>query len=231
VQAYTQFRKQSQVGLFSKSCRQNQPPTLLQQLQILSEKSLWNTRDHESADDIDNLFTSLLLQAEKGSAIPINNFWNSDLHIKNLIYNNWITPIRGIKNKKNVSNQLKSLLDQMGNNNPHQGASDRSPIKQVRHARKALLEARNQSFQNQQVILDHLQYQRIESGKATEANLIYQIQKAEKRKQCWKTFKLLRNGPQTLEVYHTYLSLMKQKPNHTQLIKEFSPKTCLMKPY
>jgi hypothetical protein len=170
---------------------------ILNKLQRLSDKHIWNSKDHESADKINTQFTSILLQAEQGSAIPIDNYWNSELHIKNLIYNYWITTIRGIKNKKNVSNQLKLIQDQLGDNDPYQGVSEITPIKKLRHARKTLLDAQTQSFNTRQVFLDHLQYQRIKSGRTTEANLICQIQKAGRRKQCWRTFKLLRNGPQT----------------------------------
>jgi hypothetical protein len=79
----------------------------------------------------------------------------------------------------------------------YQGSPSRTATKQLQHARKALIDARNNSYQNRQYFLDHIQCKKIDAGQTTQASVINQIQQAERRKFCWNTFKLLRKGPQT----------------------------------
>jgi hypothetical protein len=78
-----------------------------------------------------------------------------------------------------------------------QGTPDRHFIKQLQHARKNLINCRSQSFKHRQVFLNHLQSQRIENGDSNEANIIRQIQTAERKQNCWRLCKLLRKRPQT----------------------------------
>jgi hypothetical protein len=101
------------------------------------------------------------------------------------------------KTNKSVTVQLQQILDQVTEYNVYQSSPDRSEAKQLQHARKSLINARNNSYKNRQQFLDHKQAQNIESGHTTQANVIRQIQQAERRKYCWNMFKLLRKGPQT----------------------------------
>jgi hypothetical protein len=170
---------------------------LLQQFQTLSERPTWNEQYHQLVNVIDASFTKTLLQAEQESAVPCSIYWSSYLHIKHLIFIYWVTIIQGSKNKKNIMDQLKTLSEQIGESDEFQEDTTRSALKQLRHARKALLDSRLNSYQNRQVFLEHLQNQRIENGQATKAHIFHQIQKKERKKQCRRTFILLRNGPQT----------------------------------
>jgi hypothetical protein len=70
-------------------------------------------------------------------------------------------------------------------------------VKQLLYARKALIDARNNSYQRRQHFLDHIQCQSIDAGKTSQANITQQIKKAEQKRFCWNTFKLLRIGPQS----------------------------------
>jgi hypothetical protein len=98
---------------------------------------------------------------------------------------------------KPVTLQLQQILDQMSEYDVFQSSPLRSEAKQLQHARKLLIDARNNSYKNRQHFLDHKQSQNIESGQTSQANVIRQIQQAEQRKYCWNTFKLLRKGPQS----------------------------------
>jgi hypothetical protein len=102
-----------------------------------------------------------------------------------------------IKNKRDVIDQLLTICSKIIDDNIFQNNTNRSTLQQFRHARKALIGTRIESFHTRQVFLDHLQCSCIDSGEVTQAHVINQIQKSEKRKQCWRTFKLLRKGPQT----------------------------------
>jgi hypothetical protein len=58
------------------------------------------------------------------------------------------------------------------------------------------IDVQTQSYQHRQVYLNHLQSQRIDDGNINEAHTVKKIQAAERRKNCWRVFKLLCNVPQ-----------------------------------
>jgi hypothetical protein len=175
--------------------KSNKVPSLLLQINKLSQIHQWNQIKHKLIDELDSTFTTMLLQAEALVALPSNNFWNEELHNKYIIYTYWVTIIKGLKNRRDVSSQLQKLKESNPTIDMHQANPNRSAQKQLQHARKDLIEARTKSFNNRQVFLDHLQEKRLESGDTGRAHIINQIKKSEKRKQTPRTSKLLRQEP------------------------------------
>jgi hypothetical protein len=96
-----------------------------------------------------------------------------------------------------VTSQLKKLTESNPTVDMVQANPNRYAQKQLQHARKGLIEECINAYNNRQVFLDHLQEKRIESGDTARAHIINQIEKSEKCKQCWRTLKLLRQGPQS----------------------------------
>jgi hypothetical protein len=186
--------------------KSNQIPDLLNQLTTLSKIEIWSPEDHRSADNLDAQFTQLLIQAE--ASVPINNYWNVKLHNKHFIYQYWLAKKTGIKNKRDVSNQLLTICSKISDDNIFQNNTSRNILQQYRHARKTLIDTRTESFQTQQVFLNHLQCHHTDSGQATQAHIINQIQKSERRKQCWRTFNLLFRVLNQLVAYCMFLYQM-----------------------
>jgi hypothetical protein len=171
-------------------------PELIQRLHDISQIKHWTSNHSQEIDLIDSKFTSILLESESKCAVPTDTHWSSKLQTKFITYSYWKISIRGIKSNKPVSVQLQQIKDQISSYDIYQGAPTRTVIKQLQHARKALIDACNNSYQNQQHFLDHIQWKKIDAGQTTQAAVIKQIQQAERRKYCWNTFMLLRKGPQ-----------------------------------
>jgi hypothetical protein len=146
---------------------------------------------------MDQQFTSTLLQSETSSSLPTTTPWSIELHTRHLTHQYWILYLKGKHNNINVDKQLQAILKQIPLSTIHQSNPSRHYIKQLQHARKSLIDVRTQSYQHRQTYLNHLQSQRIEEGNINEAQTIRHIQSAERRQNCWRTFKLLRKGPQT----------------------------------
>jgi hypothetical protein len=161
--------------------KSNKVPSLLSQINSLSQLHQWSPIEHILIEELDSTFTTMLLQAEALVALPSNNFWNKELHNKYIIYTYWVTIIKGLKNRREVSSQLQKLRESNPTIDMHQANPNRSAQKQLQHARKDLIEARTNSFNNRQVFLDHLQEKRIESGDTGRAHIIDQIKKSERR--------------------------------------------------
>jgi hypothetical protein len=147
--------------------KSNLIPDLLNQLTTLSKIDIWSPEDHRSADSIDAQFTQLLIQAEALCSVPTNNYWNVKLNNKYFIYQYWLTKMRGLKNKRNVSDQLLTICLKISDNDIFQNNTSSSILQQFRHGRKTLIDTRIESFQTRQVFLDHLQCSRIDSGQVT----------------------------------------------------------------
>jgi hypothetical protein len=160
---------------------------------------------------------TILLEAESKCAVPTDTQWSSDLHNKFLTYTFWKISIRGLKSNKPVSVQLQQIRDQIKSYDIYQGKPDRPVLKQLQHARKALIDARNNSYQNRQHFLDHIQCQKIDTRQTTQAAVIKKIQLADQRFFCWNTFKLLRKGPQKSGVL-THILIPENNYNSTKHI-------------
>jgi hypothetical protein len=177
--------------------RSNKIDNLLDSLHKLSQISVWGTQQHDEIERIDQMFTNELLQAESKCATPVDFAWSPTIQQKSVIYQYWLTTIHGIQNKIDISAQLRALQDQLQPNEMYQGNHNRPILKQLKHARKQLINARLRADELREEYLELLQEIAINEGNMTKADAVRQLANKERQIRCWRTFKLLRQGKHT----------------------------------
>jgi hypothetical protein len=143
---------------------------------------------------IDVEFTKILLSAETQSSVPSGHSWSPTLDTHSLIYNYWFIKIHGIRSNIETNLQLKEIEQQLPDQAVYQHLTTTNPIKQIRHARCNLINSRLQSEDlrdsRHTIIHDRL----INEGKLSKAAAVLQQRNKERRRRCWRTFKILKTG-------------------------------------
>jgi hypothetical protein len=168
--------------------------TLLTNLTNLQECATWTQLQHQQLEDIDVEFTKLLLDAESKCAIPTDFPWSPTLHQAFVIYQFWTTTYHGIRNNIDTSEQVSALQSQLPPDTVFQNNKSRSTIKQLRHARKTLINCRLRAQELREDYLELLQEIAIEQGNLSKSEAIRQLANRERQARCWRTFKMLRQG-------------------------------------
>jgi hypothetical protein len=168
---------------------------LLARITELQDRQTWTSKQHEHLEKIDEEFTQILLLAESQSSVPTGYSWSTTLDSHSRIYNYWSIKIRGISNNINIRNKLQEIEQQIPINVLHHNLRSTNPIVQLRHARRNLINSRLQSDdlrENHHTILhDRL----ISEEKLSKAKAIQQQKNKERRRRCWRTFRILKTGP------------------------------------
>jgi hypothetical protein len=108
-------------------------PKLLAKINSLSNITTWTKLEHKKIDEIDKSFTQILLQAEQATATPTKTFWNKELDNIYTVYTFWTTTIKGFKDNRNVTVQLRSIIETNPTLDMYQGNSNKSPEKQLQY--------------------------------------------------------------------------------------------------
>jgi hypothetical protein len=175
----------------------NKIDQLLDSIQNLSQTNTWDKHHHEAIERIDEQFTEELLTAESKCATPIDFPWSPTIQHKASIYQYWLTTFHSKRNNINVDNQLSKIQDQLPPHQVHQGNPKRPILKQLKLARKHLINARLRADELREEYLELLQEIAINEGNMTRAEAVRQLANKERQVRCWRTFKLLRQGKNT----------------------------------
>jgi hypothetical protein len=168
--------------------------SLLTDLTELQECTSWNQSHHQRLEDIDVKFTKILLESEQKCATPIDFPWSPTLHQASTIYQYWITAYHGIRNNIDTSEQLRTLSSQLSDDSVFQNNKSRPIIKQLKLARKTLINCRLKSQELREEYLELQQELAIEQGNLTKSEAVRQLANRERQARCWRTFKILRQG-------------------------------------
>jgi hypothetical protein len=174
--------------------KSNMVDNLLNNLTELSKIQIWDNTHHNALEQTDQQFTNLLLQSEAKCATPVDFPWSPTIQQKAAIYQFWLTKLHGIKNNINVSDQTTKIKESLAPDEVFQGNAKRSLIKQLKYARKNLINARLKADDLREEYLEVLQEIAINEGRMSKAEAIRQLANKERQLRCWRTFKLLRKG-------------------------------------
>lgn len=172
----------------------NKIEKLLTTIQKLQETENWTNQEHRELESIDIQFTEILLQSEAACAPPSEYPWSPTLHLASTIYQYWKTKLHGNKNNIDVAEQLEQLVQQLPTDAVYQNCKGRSTIKQLKHARKTLINSRIKAQDLRNEHLELLQEISIEDGNIARASAIRQLANKERQARCWRMFKTLRQG-------------------------------------
>jgi hypothetical protein len=146
-------------------------------------------------EKIDVSFTTELLQAESKCATPIDFPWSPTIQQKAFIYQYWLTRLHCLKNNVEVP-QTNNIHDPLDSNDIFQGNPNRPLLKQLKLARKSLINSRLRADELREEYLELVQEIAINEGNTTRAEAVRQLANKERQLRCWRTFKLLRTGKQ-----------------------------------
>jgi hypothetical protein len=176
--------------------KSNKIDGLLQQLNKLSQTTEWTIHQHNELETVDNIFTDLLLQAEAKCAIPVDIPWSPAIQLKATIYQYWMTKSHGLKNNIDVTVSLQKLQDSLPSIDVHQGNQNPPITKQLKHARKQLINARLRADELREEYLEVSHEIAINEGNMAKAEAVRKIGNKERQARCWRIFKLLHQGKQ-----------------------------------
>jgi hypothetical protein len=174
-----------------------QIPTLLNRILELQANQEWTPEQHDQLESIDVAFTNLLLEAENQSAVPVGHSWSPTIDKHSLIYNYWSIKLHGRRNNININNKLREIEQQLPEHSVQQQLKTTNPVKQMRHARRNLINSRLQSEELRDTHHTILHDKLISEGKLSKARAVLQQRNKERRRRCWRTFKTLKTGGRT----------------------------------
>jgi hypothetical protein len=171
-----------------------QIPKLLNQILELNTQIEWTTTHHDQLESIDTKFTKTLLAAEAQSSVPVGYSWSATLDNHSLIYNYWSIKIYSLRNNINSTQILNEIENKLPEHAVYQQLTTTNPVKQMRHARRNLINSRLQSDDLRDSHHTILHDKLINEGKISKAQAVQQQRNKERRRRCWRTFKILKSG-------------------------------------
>jgi hypothetical protein len=181
----------------------SQLPSLLAQLQQFESKTIWSKDDHILINDhilidlIDNQFTTLLLSAEKESALPSQHQWSPEFRHAQLKYTYWLLSWKSRHNRIEINQQLTDILNQIPNNDPYHPIKNRQTLTQLRHSRKYFINCRINSYELRDKFLSIQHETLIYQGKMQKADAIRHKHNREKQQKCWQLLRTIIHGNKT----------------------------------
>jgi hypothetical protein len=157
-----------------------------------SSNAPWTSTQHHQFEYLDELFTSVLLKAEKKCKSPHHADWHPTLHHSYLVYIYWKIQVSSTKTRKSAHRKLDKLQAILTSHNIDifQNNPSRPAIYQLGHAKAHLRTQRQQAIQQRQQHLTFRQEVLVLEGKKTQAAAVATIQRVERRARCFRKFHL-----------------------------------------